>query len=106
MGPGIGAMFRLRALWKGDLPLGEAFWTWAVFGGLLVNVPTSIAFLALVSADLPLLALIVGKVLSLPFNLLVTVGVWRSASRPAVPPILADLARGSVLVLMAVLSLT
>lgn len=99
-------MGSLRALWRGDLPLGEAFWTWAVLGGLLVNVPTSIGFLALVSADLPILALIVGKGLSLPYNLLATVGVWRSASRFQAPPVLADLARGAVLVLMAILSLT
>lgn len=101
--PGVGTMGRLRALWRGDLPLGEAFWTWAVLGGLLVNVPTSIAFLALVSADLPVLALIVGKGLSLPYNLLATVGVWRSAARS---PAGADLCRGAVLVLMAALSLT
>lgn len=98
-------MGRLRALWRGELPLGEAFWTWAVLGGLLVNVPTSIAFLALVAADLPLLALIVGKGLSLPYNLLATVGVWRSAARSGFP-LLADLGRGAVLLLMAALSLT
>jgi hypothetical protein len=88
------------------MTLAEAFWTWALFGGLLVNIPTSIAFLALVASDLPLLALIVGKGISLPYNIAATVGVWRAAARSDAPQPLADLARGSVLVLMAGFSLT
>jgi hypothetical protein len=99
-------MARLLALWRGDLPLGEAFWIWTVFGGLLVNISTSIAFLALISVDLPWVALIVGYGLSLPYNLVTVVGVWRSAARHDGPRSQADLARGLSLALMAVLSLT
>ena len=42
-------MSRLRALWAGDLPLGEAFWTYAVSIGLTVNLVTSLLFLALIA---------------------------------------------------------
>lgn len=102
----ISGMDKIMDLWRGDLPLGDAFWTWAVLGGLIVNVSTSLTFLWLITIDLPLLALLVGYGLSLPFNALATIGVWRSAARHDGPALQADLARGAVLVWMAGLSLT
>lgn len=99
-------MKALGDLWRGDLPLGTAFWTFAVTIGLVVNVTTSILFLILIVNDLALPALVVGYGMSLPYNLVAVVGVWRSAARHDGPEVQADLARGAVLVLMAVLSLT
>lgn len=96
----------LRRLWRGELPLAEAFWTWAVLGGLLVNVATSIGFLGLVMAGQMIPALVVGYGMSLPYNLAVTVGTLRSAARPGVDPRWAGAARVAVVLLMAVLSLT
>ncbi len=99
-------MRKITDLWRGDLPLGDAFWTWAVMGGLVVNVSSSLVFLWLITIDHPIPALLVGYGLSLPFNALATVGVFRSAARHGGPHVQADLARGAVLVLMAGLSLT
>ena len=99
-------MEKLKSLWRGDLALGDAFWNWAVIGGLMVNLSTSIALLILVSFDLVWQALIMGKGLSLPYNAMALVGVWRSAARYGGPAYHADLARGTGLALMAVLSLT
>jgi hypothetical protein len=99
-------MNKIMDLWRGDLPLGDAFWNWAVLGGLVVNVSTSLIFLWLITLDLPIPALLVGYGLSLPFNALATVGVWRAATRHDGPVIQADLARGVVLLWMAGLSLT
>ncbi|PWK62120.1 hypothetical protein [Roseicyclus mahoneyensis] len=99
-------MSKITDLWRGHLPLGDAFWTWAVMGGLLVNVATSGIFLWLITNDHPIPALLVGYGLSLPYNALATVGVWRSAARHDGPQVQADVARGAVLVLMAGLSLT
>lgn len=90
----------------GDLPLGDAFWTWVVVGGLLVNLSTSVAFLALISADLPWAALGIGYGLALPYNAVALVGVWRSAARHEGLRSEADLARGASAILIAVLSLT
>ncbi|OZB19783.1 MAG: hypothetical protein B7X55_02430, partial [Rhodobacterales bacterium 34-62-10] len=59
----------------------------------------------LITLDQLWLALIIGKGVSLPYNLLVVVGVWRSAARYAGPGFHADLARVSVLLMMTVLSL-
>jgi hypothetical protein len=44
-------MKAMRRLWKGELPLAQAFWNWAVVGGIAVNVLTSILFLALIMGD-------------------------------------------------------
>lgn len=99
-------MTRLRALWSGDLPLGEAFWTYAVTVGLTVNLTTSLLFLVLISWDRPLAALFVGYALSVPYNVVALVGVWRSAARYEGERIHADLARIVSLVGMVLLSLT
>ena len=93
-------------LWRGDLPLSEAFWTGAVTVGLAVNVATSLLFLALITLDMPWLALVVGYGISLPYNVLAVVGVWRSSARHDGPPLQVELARGATITLMAVLSLT
>ena len=100
------AMTRLRALWAGELPLGEAFWTYAVGVGLAVNIVTSLAFLALISWDRPFAALFVGYALSVPYNVVAVVGVWRSAARYEGQHIHADLARIVSLVGMTLLSVT
>ena len=99
-------MTRLRALWSGALPLGEAFWTYAVTIGLAVNLTTTLLFLVLISWDRPLAALFVGYALSVPYNFVALVGVWRSAARYDGARIHADLARIVSLVGMVLLSLT
>jgi len=99
-------MERLKSLWRGDLALRDAFWNWAVLGGLLVNVSTSLLFLVLLTADWPWAALVVGYAFSVPYNIIVVAGVWRSAARHDGPPLQADLARVVTVILMAVLSVT
>ena len=99
-------MTKLRSLWFGDLPLGEAFWTYAVGVGLAVNIVTTLGLLALVSADRPLLALLVGYGPSVPYNVVALVGVWRSAARYGGSRLHAELARIVTLVGMVLLSVT
>jgi hypothetical protein len=99
-------MTKLLALWSGDLALNEAFWTWTVTVGLLVNIATSILFLVLILQDQPLAAVLVGYGLSVPYNIVATVGVWRSAARYGGPSLHADLARLASVLLMAALTLT
>ena len=99
-------MAKLRSLWFGRLPLGEAFWTWAIMIGLLVNVTTSTFFLAMVVLDRPWAALLLGYAPSVPYNLLATVGVWRSAAQYEGPSSHADLARFTTLIVMVLLTVT
>jgi hypothetical protein len=99
-------MTGLRRLWRGEVPLSDAFWTWAVLGGLAVNMPTSALFLWLMTLDQPGLAFLAGYAISLPYNLIATVGVWRAAERHPGDRVWAEAARIVTLSGMIVLSVT
>lgn len=99
-------MERLRSVWSGELPLAEAFWTWAITVGLVVNLTSSGLFLALISVDRPWAALLVGYGLSVPYNVLASVGVWRAAAHYRGPAALAELARIATLIVMLLLTVT
>ena len=99
-------MRRLSTLWRGHLPLEVAFWTWAVIGGLAVNMLTSALFFVLIMQGQPLAAVVIGYVLSVPYNIVAMVGVWRSAGRYSGPDHWANLARLVTTAGMVMLSVT
>jgi hypothetical protein len=99
-------MKKLRSLWLGKLPLSEAFWTWAIGVGMLVNLTSSTLFLAMITADRPWAALLFGYALSVPYNLLAVVGVFRAAGRYQGPASHADLARIVTIIVMLLLTVT
>lgn len=66
-------------LWAGRMPLAEAFWWYAMAYGLLVNLIASLASLAAAAVDAPGAVAVMLFLLPLPYNVLVLVGVWRSA---------------------------
>jgi hypothetical protein len=69
---------------RGGLPLGRAFWVWGILGGAVVNLFATLAAVAVLSAELsPWLAALVFAA-PIPWNILLLVGVWRSAQRPEV----------------------
>ena len=96
----------IRRLWMGEVPLEAAFWSYAVIGGLAVNGLTSLAFLILMTMDLPVAALIAGYALSLPYNLVAAVGVWRAAAQDDADPQRAKLYPLITLAGMVLLSVT
>ena len=99
-------MAELRRLWSGELPLAQAFWVYAAFGGVAVNLVTSVLFLVLVSLDWPFSALVAGYGVSVPYNVVATVGVWRAAGNHTGDRTHADLARFVTLIGMALLTVT
>ena len=99
-------MKHLGRLWHGELTLENAFWNWAVFGGLAINVASSGLFIALIIADRPIPALIAGYGFSVPYNIVVLMGVWRSAERYGGERRWADLARIVTVIGMVLLSVT
>lgn len=94
----------LRRLWRGDLPLTEAFWFFAVGYGLLLNLATSMLFMAVLVNDGSLAVLVASFLLPIPYNVLMVVAVWRSAGRYAGPKQWAELARVVCVIWMIVLT--
>lgn len=75
-------------------------------GGLAVNLSTSVLFLVLIMQGQTLAAFLVGYALSVPYNIVAAVGVWRSAARYAGPPQWAEAARLIAVIGLGLLSLT
>lgn len=102
----------LKDLWAGRLPLADAFWTYAVFWGVLVNIGATAAALALLvaakaaagatAAHAAALAAAALHALPIPFNVVVLVGVWRSAARPDHPRLAGLAARALAGLLFAI----
>jgi hypothetical protein len=84
------------ALWNGQLPLARAFWLYAVIYGSLANLLGTLLSLATISAGIPGVFAAILHILPLPYNILVSVGSWRSADRYKGPPFWAALARAFV----------
>ncbi len=89
------------ALWRGELPLARAFWDGAILYGVPLNLISTFGFLALSSGDNTVLGLAV-NLLPLPYNVVVLVGVWRSARRYEGPPHWAEAAQVAVVIWFAI----
>lgn len=99
-------MQQLGRLWRGELALDKAFWNWAVIGGLAVNLVSSTLFLFLIIVEQTLAALVAGYIFSVPYNVIVAVGVWRSAERYTGERKWAEIAQIVTLVGMVLLTIT
>ncbi len=95
----------VKCLWAGELPLRQAFWQYAVGYGLLINLVTSLAFLALIARDANTALIVLAFALPVPYNVLVVMAVWRSANRYAGSETWADMARIGTVIWMVVLTI-
>jgi len=94
----------LLRLWRGELPLSEAIGTWGLLVAVPVNMFTSVAFLWLLTLDETRAALIIGNV-TIPYNIVCAVGIWRAAKQLA-DPTKRMVLRALTLVACIVLSIT
>lgn len=98
-------MSRLGDFWAGRLPLAEAFWTWAVAGGLALNVAATGLTLAALAAELPPALAVAVHLAPAPLNVALAVAVWRSAARYDGPRAWAEAARAAAVAWAALLML-
>jgi hypothetical protein len=75
------AVTKLGALWRGEMPLQIAFWHYAIFCGLLINIGATVAAVVLIILDFPIATAVAVHLLPLPYTVLAMTGVWRSADR-------------------------
>jgi hypothetical protein len=95
----MGAMTdNLRSLWRGRLPLEVAFWHYAIYYGLIVNVIATTVAIGLVLADVSIVLALVVHLLPVPYAAMTAFGVWRSARRYGGPVKFANFCRIGVLV--------
>ena len=98
------AMRSIVEFWRGGLPLGRAFWGWGFVGGALVSLFSTGLVLALVAADAPNWLPLLVFAAHIPWNLVLLVGVWRSAERAEVSRDTANLARIAIVLWVVALS--
>lgn len=94
--PAIGNI--VRWLWAGEVPLARAFWSYAMIGGTVLNGASTLLAMALLAMDVPAAVAVIVFALPIPYNLLVLVGVWRSAGAYQGPRLWADLARVAIVI--------
>jgi hypothetical protein len=84
-----------RRLWRGRLPLWDAFWTYYVLGQVLayfIGIVIATASGPLFAEEHALIPMILfGMIAPIPYQILAGVGVWRSASGRGVLGMLARL---------------
>ncbi|HEX8375939.1 MAG TPA: hypothetical protein VF606_12255 [Geminicoccaceae bacterium] len=97
-------MRTIIGLWRGEIPLGRAFRRWGILGGGVVALFATLLTLALVAAGAPAWLAAVAFAAHVPWNLVLLVGIWRSAGRPGVGPDVTFLARSAIAVWAAALS--
>ena len=90
-------MQRIVGLWRGEVALAQAFWLWAILGGLLANAAATVAALTAVAAEAPDLLAAALFFTPIPYDGLMVVAVWRSAARHDGRPAHANWARVAVL---------
>ena len=88
---------KLRQLWRGELPLEVAFWHYAIYYGLILNLAASTISIVLLLNDAPFALVLVVHLIPLPYSILTAFGVWRSARRYGGPSKFANFARIGVL---------
>ena len=87
----------LISLWRGDIPLRQAFWEYAIAYGTTANILATGAALAAVAMSLPEVVAIGLFLIPCPYILIAMVGVMRSANRYDGPPNWASFAKVAVL---------
>jgi len=93
----------LAALRRGDIPLGQAFWEYAIAYGTIANVVATAAAIVAVVASLPDAVGVGLFLIPVPYILTAVVGVWRSAHRYEGPPKWAFLSKVAVIVWGAIM---
>jgi hypothetical protein len=92
-----GLKAHLVALWRGDVPLGQAFWEYAIAYGTIANIVATAAAIVTVAAGLPETLAICLFLMPLPYILIAVVGVVRSADKYRGAPARAIMAKIAVI---------
>ena len=96
---------RITDLWYGRIPLARIFWDYAIIFGSFANLVTTLAALAAFANGLHVAFGLILHFLPTPYNLLMVVGVWRSAAKYRGPRVWAIVSRALILAWAAIATL-
>ena len=96
----------IQAIWSGGVNLNDMFFWYVIVWGTLLNLVTSVLFYVAVIYEWSAVWLVPLYFLPLPYNILVTVGVWRSAGLSTGSPVFAEVAKYSTVLYMIFLSMS
>ena len=94
---GVANKMQFRELWRGDLPLGQAFWKYAIAYGTIANLVATGAAITAATLGLPDLIAVCLFLSPLPYILAAVVGVLRSANKYQGSPDWATIAKIAVI---------
>lgn len=97
-------MRAIAKFWCGELPLGRAFWLWGILGRAVVNLVSTLLALVLLAAHAPAWLAVLVFIAHLRWNLVLVIGVWRSAGRGETSRDTANLARMTIVAWVVALS--
>jgi hypothetical protein len=89
---------QLRKLWRGDLPLGQAFWEYAIAYGTIANIVATGLAVAAVTTGLPEIVALGIFFSPLPYIFTAVLGTLRSANKYQGPAERATMAKIAVIV--------
>ncbi|WP_036258395.1 hypothetical protein [Mesorhizobium sp. WSM3224] len=75
----MAGFFRRR--WKGETPLDRLFWRDMLLVGTVLNMASSALALILLGLKLPLWLVLAVHFLPVPYNIFLTIAVWRTAEK-------------------------
>jgi hypothetical protein len=71
----------LRTRWRGEAPLDSLFWRDMLLVGTLLSIASSAVALVLLGLKLPLWLVLAVHFLPVPYNIFLTIAVWRTAEK-------------------------
>ena len=71
----------IRRRLAGDVPLGEALCSDMLVIGSMVNIAIGLCAFAMIAADFPIWLPVIIFLAPQPYNIILLISVWRSASR-------------------------
>ncbi|UDL87799.1 hypothetical protein LGH82_21855 [Mesorhizobium sp. PAMC28654] len=75
----VTSFFRLR--WRGAVPLDRLFWRDLVLVGTAISIASSVVALVLLGLKMPLALVLAMHFAPVPYNLFLTLAVWRTAEK-------------------------
>lgn len=70
-----------RTRWRGEVPLDRLFWRDMLIVGTILSIASSALALILLGLKLPLWLVLAVHFLPVPYNIFLTIAVWRAAEK-------------------------